>query len=268
MSCFSRLAGSTSLSISCPRSSTLMANEIPELSKNVDLTLQQIVEETKNCLGTELDSIILFGSGAEGRLRATSDVNLLLVLHQFTPERIAELRNLFRMAQAAIELRPMFLLKTELDTAKDAFAVKFSDILRRHKVLYANDPLLSLKISRESLVFRLRQVLLNELIRLRAIFVSQGSRAEQISFAIAEAAGPLRSAALSILELEGASADSPRDALEKLASRLDETKWAALLQAFPKVREKWVPPYEEAVKLLNDLISLTQRIKDHVKTLN
>jgi hypothetical protein len=44
----------------------------------------------------------------------------------------------------------MFILESEIVVAKDAFAVKFADIVARHQVLYGNDPFAGLTISREA----------------------------------------------------------------------------------------------------------------------
>jgi predicted nucleotidyltransferase len=79
-------------------------------------------------------SVVLFGSAAEGKLRATSDVNLILVLSAFEQVKVDPLRQPLRIAQAAIKLQPMFLLKAELPRAARSFAPKFADILRRRVI--------------------------------------------------------------------------------------------------------------------------------------
>jgi predicted nucleotidyltransferase len=48
--------------------------------------LEDFVEATKGALGGDVRSIVLFGSGAEGRLRETSDVNVLVLLARFEPK--------------------------------------------------------------------------------------------------------------------------------------------------------------------------------------
>jgi hypothetical protein len=65
-------------------------------------------------LGAQLVSMVLYGSGAEGRLRATSDVNIILILSAFDAEKLARLRDPLRVAEAAIRLRPMVLVQDEI----------------------------------------------------------------------------------------------------------------------------------------------------------
>ena len=55
-------------------------------------------------------------------LRATSDVNLILVLSAFEQVKVDPLRQPLRVAQAAIDLHPMFLLKAELPHVSPLFS--------------------------------------------------------------------------------------------------------------------------------------------------
>ena len=100
--------------------------------------LDRFVKAAEEALGPALKAAVLFGSAAEGRLRATSDVNLLLVLSEWD-ERADALREPLRSAQAAIRLSPMFVLERELPAAALAFPVKFADIQRRRRVLVGAD---------------------------------------------------------------------------------------------------------------------------------
>jgi hypothetical protein len=124
------------------------------------------------------------------------------------------------VAEAAIKLRPMFLLIHEVEPAAQAFAVKFADVRRRRLVLYGEDPFAGLSITRENSIFRLKQILLNLSLRLRESYISRGLREEQLVAGIAEAAGPLRSCAATLLELEGVASPSPKEALKQLSSSL------------------------------------------------
>ena len=197
------------------------ANDLPP---NVDRVLTEFVAETRNSFGEDLRAVVLFGSGAEGKLRPTSDVNLLVVLSAFDQEKADKLREPFRMAQAAIQLRSMFLLESELQPAMKAFAVKFGDILRRRRVLYGEDPFKGLSVSRDDSIVRLKQTLLNLMLRLREMYIERGLREEQLAVVIADMAGPLRSCAATLLELEGKPAKSAKEALQLVAAASTDVK--------------------------------------------
>jgi len=144
----------------------------------------------------DLPSVTLFGSAAEGRLRPSSDVNLILVLKRFDQAAADGLSDALRTAHAAIMLEVMFILEAEVPLAAEAFAVKFSDIETRHEVLFGNDYFSDLDIPIDALKFRVRQVVANQVLRLREAYVLNSQQDEELSRIIAGVAGPLRSAAV------------------------------------------------------------------------
>ena len=191
-----------------------------QLPAKVDSVLTEFVNSTKQAFEGDLRSIVLYGSGAEGKLRPTSDVNVIVVLSKFDSNKADQLREPLRLAEAAIKLRAMFLLDEEVVPASQAFAVKFADVKRRRRVLYGDDPFAVVSVSREDAIFRLKQTLLNLILRLRESYISRGLREEQLAATIADTAGPLRSCAATLLELEGLSAPSAKDALQQISSSL------------------------------------------------
>ncbi len=200
-----------------------MENEfIATLPPNVRRVLTTFIEEARSAFQNDLRAIVLYGSGAEGKLRATSDVNLLLVLSAFELKKSDQLREPLRIAQAAIRLRAMFLLESEIQPAIEAFTVKFADIIRRRRVLYGDDPFAGVHIPRADSIVRLKQTLLNLTLRLREAYIARGLREEQLVVMIADTAGPLRSCAATLLDLEGRPAESPKEALHQVATSLPD----------------------------------------------
>lgn len=224
------------------------------LPTNVSSVLNSFITAAKKAFGDDLLSVVLYGSGAEGRLRPTSDVNLILLLATFDRAQVDQLREPLRLAQAAIKLRAMFLLQDELKPATRAFAVKFADIARRRLVLYGEDPFASVSVSRDDAIFRLKQTLLNLTLRLRETYIARSLREEQLAAVIADAAGPLRSCAATLLELEGSGAASPREALEQVASSLDGT--LPDMQLVTEARQRHTLPPGAAPQTLFHLIEL------------
>src|SRR5256885_1597289 len=120
------------------------------------------------------------------------------------------------------------------------FAQKFADMQRRHVVLYGDDPLTKVNISREALVRRLQQTLLNLTMRLREMYIQRSLREEQCAVTIADATGPLRAAAASILELEGRGTLAPKEALYTFVHDLGPSDFIELLPHLSEAREKRV----------------------------
>jgi predicted nucleotidyltransferase len=202
-----------------------------------DKVLGEFLDAAKAALGDHLLSAVLFGSAAEGNLRATSDVNLILVLSASDPDRMEALRPAARLAQAAIRLSPMFLLESELGLAAETFGLKFDDIRRRHRVLFGDDPFAKVSVPRAALLIQLRQLLLNLVLRNRAAYVMRGLRQEQLALAVADSAGPLRAAAATMRELESKPAVPPKQALAEYAASLPG-EWAEVLAHISEAREK------------------------------
>lgn len=229
-----------------------------------DRILAEFLAAARESLGDSLRSAVLYGSAAEGKLRPTSDLNLILVLSGFLQEKMDRLREPLRTGYAAARLSVLFLLESEIKTAADAFAVKFSDIGHRHKVLLGSDPFADLKVSRSAHLFRLRQVLFNLILRLRSQYMLRSLREEQLVLLVADAAGPLRSAAFSLLELEGRPAASPKEALDQFASSLPSSDWKVILPRLSTARETRNLPAGTAGPTLFRLMELAQHL--HAKS--
>lgn len=237
----------------------------PPLPEEIQRHLDVFVAAAQTAFGDDLAAAVLFGSAADGQLRATSDVNLLLLLKRFTPQTADALRGSLRLAHAAIDLQVMFLLESELTQAADAFAVKFADIIARHRVLLGVDPFASLHTSRDAMLRRLRQVLLNQQVRMRERYMLLSLNEEQLAGAIADAAGPLRSAAASLAQLEGKSAQSGKQALEAFVDQLGDPALHVALQAMSKARETARLAPGQALPAFTSLMTMTERLREHAE---
>jgi predicted nucleotidyltransferase len=239
----------------------------PPLPEEIQRHLDVFVAAAQTAFGDDLAAAVLFGSAADGQVRATSDVNLLLLLKRFTPQTADALRGSLRLAHAAIDLQVMFLLESELTQAADAFAVKFADIIARHRVLLGVDPFASLHTSRDAVLHRLRQVLLNQQVRMRERYMLLSLNEEQLAGAIADAAGPLRSAAASLAQLEGKSAQSGKQALEAFVDQLGDPALHTALQAMSEARETARLAPGQALPAFTSLMAITERLREHAETM-
>lgn len=238
-------------------------------AENADRALAAFVESARYAFGDALLSVVLYGSAAEGRLRPTSDVNVLVLLSEFDPAKADAFRAPLRNAQAAVQLKAMFILESELPAAVEAFAVKFSDITRRRRVLYGKDPFDAIAPSRQAAINRLRQTLLNTSLRLREAYISRGLREEQLARVVADAAGPIRASAAALLELEGIKAPSPREALEQVAASLPGAgaSWSQTLSRLTEARERLELDPGVAGTVLISLIELLSAMRARVDDL-
>ena len=89
---------------------------------------------------------------------------------------------------------------------------------------------------------RVQQVLLNLTLRLREMYVERSLREEQAALTLAEVAGPLRTSAAAILELERGESNAPKEALETVVRELGREDLAALLPHLSEAREQRALP--------------------------
>ncbi len=242
-----------------------MQDKIKDLSENVQNVLLDFTEHTKHVCGANLLSIVLYGSAAEGRLRPSSDVNLMLVLKAFDVEQINQLREKLRIAYAAIHLQVMFILDTEIAIAADAFALKFTDIFSRHRILSGDDPFINLKVARSAIIHRLKQVIVNLSLRLRERYALVSLREEQLVPIIADVAGPIRASAATILSLQGTNGVHPKEALEMLCKELAQDNWSDILKNFSIAREEQELKHGEAEKTVLGILRLLKAMYEQVQ---
>jgi predicted nucleotidyltransferase len=238
------------------------------LPPEVARALSAFVTAAEAALRDTLRSVVLYGSAAEGRLRKTSDVNLIVVLERFDVDQVDRLREPLRTAHAAIGLEAMFLLEREIPAAVEAFAVKFADVRQRHRVLYGSDPFAGVAPSRAAEVARLKQVLLNLVLRLRQRYLLASLRDEQLAAVIADVAGPLRACAEALLELRREPAASPKEALSKVARQWPGPRWESALEHMSEAREKGELPPQVGAPTLLALMELASKLYAEVEALS
>jgi hypothetical protein len=234
-----------------------------DLPPAIARALNDFLAAAEESFGDRLVAAVLFGSAAEGRVRATSDVNLAIVTRTYTRDDAERLRAPLTLAHAAIALNVMFLAEDEVGAAAEAFAAKFADIRRRRKVLRGRDVFDGVTIPRAAEIHRLKQVLLNLVLRTRTAYALRGLRDEQVPVLLADLAGPLRSCAAALLELEGSPAPDGREALLAVAG----PRFGAAVEALRHVRQEGRLPPEDAGQALFDLLDLAQQMRGRVAAL-
>ncbi len=232
---------------------TVASDLLADLPGNVRQILEDFIQELLQAAGPRVRSVILFGSAAEGRLRPTSDVNLLVISKDLGMSDLDGIRPLLRAGRAAVGLKVMFLESAEVANAFEAFAVKFSDIKARHRVLFGDSPLEALEITRAAAVRRLRQVLLNLTLRLRERYAAEGDHEEMLARILADITGPLRASAATLLALRDGKHLAPKAALQEFSVG---GPWEACLSGLSAVHrgERLGPGLTRA--LLGDVLQL------------
>ncbi|MCC7143517.1 MAG: nucleotidyltransferase domain-containing protein [Candidatus Eisenbacteria bacterium] len=247
------------------------------MAQALDRVLDGFVAELSAGAGADLRAVVLFGSAAEGAVRAGSDVNLIVVLEP--AEQLERFREPLRRAHALIGLRAMFAARVELPGIAESFPVKMLDVRHRHRLLFGALDLHSLVIPTNALRQGVRQSLLNLRLRLREISVRDAFSEPQALVAIRRIAGPLRACALGLAELERRRVESPRSALLDIARSLDEEErqpgsdearsvggWESTVLRISALRRGSDEPGQPTSDLIARVLRLTERLEQRLRS--
>src|SRR5215470_8516755 len=138
-----------------------MARENPIPEKQIG----DFVGKVQQSAGTNLESIILYGSAASGEYETEySNINLLVVLKDTSFPSLIALAPVVENWTQQRRPAPMLVTLEELERSADVFSIELLDMKRRHRVLYGTDVVASLQIPmvlhRAQLEYELREKLI------------------------------------------------------------------------------------------------------------
>ncbi|MBI3856113.1 MAG: nucleotidyltransferase domain-containing protein [Planctomycetes bacterium] len=135
------------------------------LPPKVQEALDRATGALKKTLGANLHSLVLYGSAVRGNLlEKVSDLNLLILLEQSTPEAHEAISEAI---DDPVRIEPFILGRALLARSIQAFAVKFLSIQRNYRVLHGADPFATLKVDESLARFLCEQAVRN--LRLRCV---------------------------------------------------------------------------------------------------
>jgi len=109
--------------------------------------ISEFVERMRAAAGTNLQSVILYGSAAGGDFVADhSNVNLLCVLGETSFAAIEALAPLTEWWEKQKHHAPLLLGAEEMRRSADLFSIEFLDMRRHYRVLWGEDLLKTLEI--------------------------------------------------------------------------------------------------------------------------
>jgi hypothetical protein len=113
--------------------------------------ISEFVERMRTTAGTNLLSVILYGSVAAGDYVADhSDINLLCVLGETSFAAIAALAPAIAWWAKQKHRAPLLMSAEEMRRSADVFSIEFLDMRRHYRVLWGEDVLQALEIPMRS----------------------------------------------------------------------------------------------------------------------
>jgi len=107
----------------------------------------EFVKRLQEAAGTNLESIILYGSAVSGDYDPEySNINLLCVLRDTALSKLLALAPVTRWWTKQKHAAPLIMTRQELERSADVFAIELLDMRQQHRVLFGPDVVASLEI--------------------------------------------------------------------------------------------------------------------------
>ena len=184
---------------------------IPEQSRDVVIGFSDKLAEA---LAPNLTSVILYGSAADGEyMEGKSDINILIILDSV---RVVDLTVIMetgkKYAKKGLAI-PLIFEREHIETSLDTFPIEFSDMKKRHILIYGLDPLENASIEKTNLRYQCERELKSMLVNLRRGFIQTAGNKENLETLLAGSLSSVLAASRGLIWLMGETPPNNADAL-------------------------------------------------------
>ena len=210
--------------------------------------IQEFVKRLREVGGSNIESIILFGSAVSGDFRpGLSDVNVFCVLGDSSFAALQAVAPAVKWWAGQKQPPPLCMTRHELERSTDVFTIELLDMVQHHRVLFGQDVLQGLKIDMHLHRVQVEYELREKLVLLRQHVLIAGDSNSRLwdvlLHSVPSFATLFRHA---LIALGGNPAPGRADAVQALAQQLQFDP-SAIQQALD-VRERKADPKKLDVK--------------------
>ena len=135
--------------------------------------INEFVERLTSAAGSNLESVLLYGSAASDEFHAEySDVNVLCIVRELSASALQALAPAVNWWTRSKHPAPLIFTWEELNRSADVFPIEMLDMQRRHRVLHGADVLKSVKVPLDLHRVQLEHELRTKLLLLRQHYLS------------------------------------------------------------------------------------------------
>ncbi|HXI04231.1 MAG TPA: nucleotidyltransferase domain-containing protein [Candidatus Saccharimonadales bacterium] len=169
-----------------------------------DTKLTQLVEELRAALGTNLRTVLLYGSAARGdHTGRGSDLNVMAVIEDGAPRGLEPAARTQRRWRKGGNPPILFVTEEWIRNSTDVFPLEFTDMLDARKVLHGADPLEGVTVSQGHLRHQCEHQLRSLVLKLRAAYLDAHGKASDLQELITASIGSVAAVARGALRLTG-----------------------------------------------------------------
>jgi predicted nucleotidyltransferase len=192
--------------------------------------LGDLLKALKQHLGDDLVSVMAHGSAVRGDFREeSSDVDLIIVVRDDTPAKLAAVSDALLLARASARLEAIILHVDEIQRSADVFPLLYADIQDCHSLLLGTNPFAELQFQDSHTRLRLEQELREARIRLRRIIIDEGGEVDRLAGPLERKVKQLRSPLRALLRLKKQNAGDDLASVYRAAGELLGINTAPLL---------------------------------------
>jgi len=210
--------------------------------------INEFVGRLQQSAGKNLESVILYGSAANGEFhRDFSNVNLLCILRETSFATLAAIAPAVEWWAGQKHHTPLVLTREELERSTHVFSIEFLDMQQRHRVLFGEDVLGGLQIPMHRHRAQVEYELREKLILLRDhLLVAVGNQRRMWDLLLRSLPSFITLFRHTLIALGDSTPRSKREAVQALSARIqfDSSAFLQLLD----VRERKAEPKQFDVK--------------------
>jgi len=190
------------------------------------IELEELIDKLGKAHGTNLKSIVLYGSAVVGgQLDEDAPKKVLVVVDRITPADLKAAHDVTEWWRLEGNPSPIYFTSEEMADSSDVFPIEFIDMSKLRHVLYGKDPFEGLDIPTTNLRHQLEYELRGKLIKLRRLYVPASHNPNRLTRLMAESLDSLAVLFRHVLELMGKEAPfDKRECVMKLGDALDLDK--------------------------------------------
>jgi len=189
------------------------------IPKNPEEIYDEFTADMQKAFGEDLQSIILYGSGARGDYRpGKSDINFLVVLSEEGIGAIDRASGSLRRWRKSLVTTPLFMTQTFIYTSLGAYPVEFLNMQKSYVVVYGGDVLKDLSFDPVAIRHQCERELRGKLLLLRTTYLETRGKADRIRNLIRASLTAFLSIFHALLYLKGGVLpENPRETIIAMA---------------------------------------------------
>lgn len=166
--------------------------------------LTSLVGSLSSSLGSNLESVVLYGSAARNdHAGEGSDLNVLVVVSDGSPARLERAADAERRWRKDGNPPLLFVTAEWMKNSADVFPIEFTDMLASHRILHGADPLEGIQVEPRNLRHQCEHEIRSLVLKLRAAYLEAHGRARPMREIVSLSFASVTAVARAALRLAG-----------------------------------------------------------------